>query len=101
MIVICAFVAPNDEDRQKFRSGIGEGRFLMAYLSTPLDVCRRRNTDGIYKAADQGQVSNVPGITSSYEAPVDADIVLPTHEMSVAECIDVLMDLLRSKKRIG
>lgn len=100
-ICICAFVAPHDEVRQKFRGGIGENRFLMVHLSAPLEICRQRDTDGIYAAADRGEVSTMPGISSTYEAPTDADLVLATHELSVEACVDALIDLLRSKQRIG
>ena len=100
-ICICAFVAPNDEVRQRFRNEIGNERFLMAHLSAPLDVCRTRDVDGIYAAADKGEVSSVPGITEQYEEPEDADIVLPTHEWPVERCADALLDLLKTRKRIG
>ena len=100
-ICICAFVAPSNEVRQKFRAGIGNDRFLMAHLSAPLEVCRKRDTDGLYEAADRGEVSSVPGISQPYEAPEDADIVLPTHEMSVDDCVEAIVELLKSKKRLG
>ena len=100
-ICICAFVAPNDDVRQKFRSGIGEERFIMAHLSAPLEVCRERDTDGIYEAADKGEVTSVPGLSKPYETPEDADIVLPTHEWTVEQCVDALVDLLKTKQRIG
>lgn len=100
-ICICAFVAPSEEVRGKFRSGIGEERFLMAHLSAPLEICRERDTDGIYEAADKGEVQSVPGVSQPYEAPENADLVLPTHEWSVDECVDAIVDLLKSKRRIG
>lgn len=100
-ICICAFVSPSDEVRQRFRKGIGKDQFLMAHLSAPIEVCRTRDVDGIYQAADRGEVSSVPGVSVQYEVPDDADIVLPTHEWSVEQSVDALVDLLRSKKRIG
>ena len=101
VICICAFVAPNDDVRQKFRQDLGSARFLMAHLSAPIEVCRERDSDGIYEAADAGEIPNVPGVTTTYEAPDDADLVLPTHEMSVEECVNSLMELLKSQQRIS
>lgn len=100
-ICICAFVAPNDDVRQKFRKGIGEERFLMVHLEAPIEICRERDTDGFYAAAESGEVRHIPGVTDRYEPPDDADITLHTDQMSVDECVDALMELLRSKKRIG
>ena len=100
-ICICAFVAPSDEVRQKFRKGIGDDRFLLTHLAAPLDVCRQRDSDGIYEAADRGEIKSVPGVSQAYEAPQDADLVLQTDQMDVEQCVDALMELLRSKQRIG
>ncbi len=101
LICICAFVAPSHEVRQRLRPEIGDDRFLMAYVSAPLEICRQRDKGGIYEAADAGEIANVPGVTTKYEPPEDADLVLPTHEWPVDKCVDALMELLRSKKRIG
>ncbi len=100
-ICICAFVSPSSEVRGKFRAGFEDDQFLMAYLSAPLDVCRSRDKEGFYEAADRGEMQSVPGISQPYEVPEDADLVLPTHEMSVDQCVDALVDLLKSKKRLG
>jgi bifunctional enzyme CysN/CysC len=100
-ICICAFVSPSDSVRQKFRKGIGDDRFLMVYLSAPLDVCRARDADGIYEAADRGEIRSVPGVSQPYEVPEDADVVLDTDTMTVEECVDLLMERLRSNNRIG
>lgn len=100
-ICICAFVSPSREVRDRFRAGFDENQFLMAYLSAPLEVCRTRDKDGIYEAADRGEMKSVPGISQPYEVPEDADLILPTHEMSVDQCVDALVELLKSRKRLG
>lgn len=100
-ICICAFVAPSDSVRQKFRNGIGNEDFLMVHLAAPLEVCRERDTDGIYEAADRGEIQSVPGISQTYETPEDADLVLATDTMGIDDCVDAMLELLRSKKRLG
>ncbi len=100
MICICAFVAPNAEVRQLVREAVGGSRFLLAYLSTPVDICRQRDRDGIYAAVDAGEITNFPGITTPYDPPDPADLVLPNHEWSVDQCVDALIELLRQKRRI-
>ena len=100
-ICICAFVAPSESVREKFRKEIGEDRFLMTHLAAPLEVCRTRDTDGIYEAADKGEIQSVPGISQPYEEPQNADLVLATDKMSVEECVEALVELLQNKQRIG
>ena len=58
IITICSFVAPSDEVRKRARKTIGED-FLLVHLSAPLEVCRERDTDGIYQAND---VDTIPGV---------------------------------------
>jgi bifunctional enzyme CysN/CysC len=100
VICICAFIAPRDDTRQKVRHGIGAERFLMVHVDAPLDVCRQRDVKGIYAAAEAGEIAYVPGITTAYEPPQDADLVLHTDKQSVKECVDAVVDLLRAKERI-
>jgi bifunctional enzyme CysN/CysC len=100
VICICALVAPSEEVRQRVRDSVGADRFLLAYLNTPLEVCRERDPDGIYSAVDAGDVEDMPGITTPYDPPASPDVVLPSHEWSVDRCVDAMVDLLRSQERI-
>ena len=95
LICICAFLAPSAAVRGKARAALGEGRFLQAYLSAPVEVCRRRDPLGFYAKADSGELPELPGATAPYDVPTDADITLPTHELSIDECVERLIDRLR------
>ena len=92
LIAICAFVAPDAEVRRKARERVGES-FILAYLNCPLEVCKARDQDGFYAAAEEG-IDTVPGVNLPYEEPTDADLVLPTASMSVEECVTALVRLL-------
>ena len=59
LIAICAFVAPDAEVRRKARERVGES-FILAYLNCPLEVCKARDQDGFYAAAEEG-IDTVPG----------------------------------------
>jgi len=90
IITICSFVAPSDVVRKKARETVGED-FLLVYLSAPLEVCRERDTDGIYEAEG---VDTIPGVNLPYDVPEDAELVLATHEISVEESVEKLLALL-------
>jgi bifunctional enzyme CysN/CysC len=98
LICIAGFVAPSEEVRQRAAAEVGEDKFLTVHLSAPVEVCRERDQDGHYALADSGEIANFPGVSAPYEAPKNPDLVLPTHELSVKECVDKLMALLEEKK---
>ncbi len=76
---------------------IGADRFLVVHLSAPVEVCRQRDTAGLYAAVDAGEIANLPGVTTSYEVPQHPDLVLPTHELSVDECVSQIRELLAKR----
>ncbi|GJM25402.1 MAG: bifunctional enzyme CysN/CysC [Phycisphaerae bacterium] len=100
LIAICAFVAPNKIARRRAREVIGSDRFVVVHLSAPIEVCRERDQEGLYALADSGQVANFPGVSYSYEAPEKAQLVLPTHEISVTEAVDRIIALLDKREII-
>ena len=97
IICLAAFVAPDENVRQKAAERIGRDRFLVVHLTAPVDVCRTRDTAGHYALADSGEISNFPGVSAAYEPPVNPDLVLPTHEWPVGRCVDAVIALLESR----
>jgi bifunctional enzyme CysN/CysC len=100
LIVLAAFVAPDEAVRQKAADRVGRERFLVVHLTAPLEVCRERDTDGHYALADSGEIANFPGVSAPYEPPANPDLVLPTHEWPVARCVDAIVKLLDSRGMI-
>jgi bifunctional enzyme CysN/CysC len=95
LICIGAFVAPNEEVRQKAADVIGRDRFLVIHLDAALDVCRQRDQEGQYARADNGEIASFPGVSAPYDVPSTPDLVLKTDELSVDQCLDRIWDLLR------
>ncbi len=101
LIAICAFVAPSAEVRGKAREVVGNDRFLEIYLSAPVEVCRERDSDGMYPLADSGEIASFPGVTAEYEAPQSPDLELPTHELPASECVDRIIKMLEEREWIS
>jgi bifunctional enzyme CysN/CysC len=101
VIVLAAFVAPEEAVRQKAAAAIGRERFLVVHLSAPLEVCRQRDTDGHYKLADSGEMASFPGVSSPYEAPPQPDLTLPTDKLSVEACVQKVLEFLESRGVLG
>ena len=97
LLCVAAFLAPREEVRQKAADVVGRDRFLVVHLNAPVDVCRGRDQEGLYGAADEGEIANFPGVSADYDEPAQADLVLGTHELDVDECIDRIMKLLEER----
>ena len=97
LICVASFVAPVEDVRLKVAKLIGEERFLVVHVSTPVEVCRERDTKGQYAKADTGELLNFPGVTADYETPGNADLTLDATDKSVDECADAVIELLREK----
>ncbi len=91
LICVAAFMAPHEEVRQKAKDLIGTDRFFHIHLSTPIDVCRKRDQSGIYEAADRGEVSGVAGVDRQYETPEDANMTISLGETNVYKIVDLVM----------
>ena len=69
LICICAFVAPSEAARRKARAVIGDDRFIEVHLSAPAEVCRVRDTEGMYARADSGEIQDFPGRHGGLRGP--------------------------------
>lgn len=78
LIVITAFISPFRGDREMARTLIGRENFVEVYVDTPLAVCEQRDPKGLYKKARNGQLLEMTGIGSPYEAPLAANVVVNT-----------------------
>jgi len=97
LICCAAFVAASAEARDHTISVIGRDNCIVVYLNPPLEVCKARDPSGLYAAEALQPSGNVPGVSFDYEVPQLADLILPTHEHDVEECIARVMNLLREK----
>ena len=91
---ICSFLSPYHQGRQLARQIVGDDKFVEVYLSAPLDICKQRDDKGRYDLAKTGQIRSFTGITAPYEPPSEPDIILPTHEIGIGECVEKLMKMI-------
>ncbi len=101
MIVILGYIAPSANVRERARGVIGEDRFLMVHLDAPVEVCRARDTDGVYSLADAGEIGVFPGINAHYDDPESPDLRLDTSTNDVDACVEQLIELLRKRSIIN
>ena len=97
VIALTAFISPFGGDRNRVRNLVRDGDFLEIYCKCPLEVCEQRDVKGHYKKARAGEIKEFTGISSPYEEPVHPDLMLTTDTMSIEQCVDAVIGLLRTR----
>lgn len=99
IIALSSFVSPYRADRDAVRALHAESgmEYIEVFVDVPLDVAESRDPKGLYKKARAGEIKNFTGIDDPYEAPVNPEIVLNSHEMSLEEEVEVLLAELEKR----
>ena len=97
LMAIAALTAPDASVRSRSRELIGQDRYVEVFVDTPIDVCRERDPNGLYEAADRGDIAHFPGVSAPYDRPTDMDLRLDTSVQSVAECVDAVLAILTDR----
>jgi len=100
-IVLTAFISPFIADRNIVRSLVEQDEFIEVYAECSVETCESRDPKGLYKKAKNGEIQNFTGISSPYEAPINPEITLNTDKQSVQECVETILQFLKSKNYIG
>jgi sulfate adenylyltransferase len=58
------------------------GGFIEVYVSTPLEVCERRDRKGLYSKARAGLIKEFTGVSDVYEVPVSPELDVDTREVT-------------------
>jgi sulfate adenylyltransferase len=94
-IAICAPIAPYADVRARVRAMVEpHGGFVLVHVSTPLEVCERRDRKGLYAKARQGLLHQFTGVSDPYEVPVDAALTIDTTVVSADRAADLVLEWL-------
>ncbi len=99
VVVLSAFISPFNADREQVKNIVGAGQYIEVFVDAPIEVCEQRDVKGLYKKARAGEVKNFTGIDSPYEAPQKPDVHIPTHQFSVDQSIETLLNYLLPRIR--
>lgn len=95
-LVVCAPIAPFAATRDAVRAMVEEvGDFVLVHVATPLEVCEARDRKGLYAEARAGRLPDFTGVSSPYEPPADADLVVDTTGRTLADCLQDVLSHLR------
>lgn len=90
-IVICTFISPFKADREFVRSILPSNAFTEVFVKCDIEVCKQRDPKGLYAKAEAGEIKDFTGISSPYEAPENAELVLETDRESASDLVEKVM----------
>jgi adenylylsulfate kinase len=67
------------------------------YVKCSLEECEDRDVKGLYKRARAGEIPEFTGISSPYEPPLKAELVVDTEEDTLEECVAQMIKFLEER----
>jgi len=101
IIVIAAFAAPKADVRERAKELVGSDRFLVVHLDVPVEVARQRDPEGLYDAAERGEIPQFPGVSATYDVPENPDLTLDGANDDLATNVQKILDLLTERGFLG
>lgn len=92
IVVLVPVIAPYAGDRERMRAAHAAAglRFVEVFVDAPLAVVERRDTKGLYARARAGQLVGMTGVDAPYEPPSEAEVVVDTVGVAVADNVATL-----------
>ena len=97
-IAICAPIAPYSVTRSEIRSAIeAYGGFIEVHVSTPIEVCEKRDRKGVYARAKAGIIKGFTGVDDPYEIPESPELRINTSDLNPDEAAKEILLFLGQK----
>ena len=90
---IVSLISPFRDVREKAREEIGN--FLEVFLDSTMEVRIQRDPKGLYSKAIRGEITNLTGYDGVYEEPLDPEVVVKSHEMTLEEEVDAVVKKMK------
>lgn len=100
VVTLAAFISPLEKDRNKIKEIVGKDNFIEVYVEASVSACEERDVKGLYQKARNGEIKNFTGISAPYEAPTNPDVLVNSEKESIAECIQIIMDKIKTKLQL-
>jgi bifunctional enzyme CysN/CysC len=93
VVAIVSLVSPFRDARDKVRAAHEAAGipFYEVFVDTPLEECERRDPKGLYAKARAGEITDLTGVGSPYEAPASPALTTdPDLETAVRQVLGLL-----------
>jgi adenylylsulfate kinase len=96
IVTFVSAITPRGELRDVARGILGDD-FYEVYVKASFEACAQRDVKGLYAKAAKGEIAHFTGKDSSFEEPMQADLVLDTVENELEECVDLLLESVKNR----
>lgn len=96
-LVLCTFISPYRADRRFARSLVPADRFFEVYVKCDLEVAKRRDPKGLYARALRGEIPEFTGVSSPYEEPEAAELVVESDLVSAEDAVETILAELTTR----
>ncbi|CAE7445899.1 MET14 [Symbiodinium natans] len=95
-IVVAGLISPYAADRDYAREVHQNASlpFMEVFVDAPLAAVETRDPKGLYKKAREGKIKGFTGLDAPYEKPVNAEVHVRTDQLTVAQCVNVILKKL-------
>ncbi|MFF2886902.1 adenylyl-sulfate kinase [Paenibacillus sp. NPDC057967] len=98
IVTLVACISPYRNDREMVKKIFKEGTFIEVFVKCHIDECMSRDPKGLYSKVIEGKITQFTGISSPYEEPETADIVVDTQKESLEQCTEKILNFLLKKQ---
>lgn len=94
LIVLSAPISSLRGGRKPGRAQVPRGDSREIHGPASVDVCERRNSNGLYDRARRGQIANFTGVSLPYAASVSPELTMHSEKLTVGESAAQVLDLI-------
>jgi adenylyl-sulfate kinase len=99
-VAIVAAISPYRDVREEVRAQ-HLAPFVEVFVDCSIEELTRRDPKGLYQRAARGEVEHLTGVTDPYEPPLAPDVHVRTHQQTVEESLEAVLNVLRGKALIA
>ena len=99
-VVLSSFISPFEKDRNLAREIIGDNNFLEIFINTSLETCMYRDVKGLYAKSKSGELNDMTGINSIYEAPKSPMIEIKEN-FELDQSVEMIFNLIENKLKLN
>ncbi|MEX0661774.1 MAG: sulfate adenylyltransferase subunit CysN [Balneolaceae bacterium] len=93
-IVLCTFVSPYAEDRERVRDLLPDGKFIEVHVMCDPKTAQERDPKGLYEKAKKGEIKGLTGYDADHETPNSA-LTIDTDAISVDDAVELLLSKIK------
>ena len=100
VITFVSAITPRGELRDLARGILGDD-FFEVYVKASFETCEKRDVKGLYAKAAKGEIAHFTGRDSSFEPPVNPQLVLDTEQLTIEDAAFELLEAIRGQLHLA